>query len=124
LLPDSPVRIYWETEYADEPGQHGAGGFSVLQNADWQANLHLFFSGLGPDEALRVRHIETTSGGVAEEGPMANVDGFKDKGSVTRLVTLVGRIQPTETLSFEVTNLGSGTVTLLGARLMMHSTPL
>ena len=124
LLPGSPVRIYWETEYADEPNQHGAGGYSVLQEADWSANLHLFFSGLGPDEALQVRHIETPPGGTAQEGPLANVDGFKDKGSVTRVVTLIGRIQNGETLSFEVTNLGAGTVTLLGARLMMHSTPL
>lgn len=124
LLPDSPVRIYWENEYTDEPNQHGAGGYSVLQSADWTANLHLFFSGLGPDEALRVRHIETPAGGTAQEGPHANVDGFTNEGSVTRVVTLLGRIQNGETLSFEVTNLGAGTVTLLGARLMMHSTPL
>ncbi|MFJ8301580.1 N-acetylmuramoyl-L-alanine amidase [Streptomyces sp. NPDC094447] len=124
LLPDSPVRIYWENEYADEPNQHGAGGFSVLSQADWTANLHLFFSGLGPDEALQVRHIETPPGGTAQEGPLANVNGFRDKGSVTRVVTLIGRIQNGEALSFEVTNLGAGTVTLLGARLLMHSTPL
>lgn len=124
LLPNSPVRISWENEYTDDPNQHGAGGYSVLQNADWIASLHLFFSGLGPDEALQVRHIETPSGGTPQEGPLANVDGFRDKGSVTRVVTLQGRIQNGETLSFEVTNLGASTITLLGARLMMHSTPL
>ncbi|MER5706006.1 N-acetylmuramoyl-L-alanine amidase [Streptomyces sp. NPDC002122] len=124
LLPGSPLRIYWETEYADEPNQHGNGGYSVLQNADWTANLHLFFSGLGPDEALQVRHIETPSNGSPQEGPLTNVDGFTNKGSVTRVATLIGRIQNGETLSFEVTNLGAGAVTLLGARLMMHSTPL
>lgn len=124
LLPGSPVRIYWENEYADEPNQHGAGGYSVLSQADWTANLHLFFSGLGPDEALQVRHIETPPGGDPQEGPLVNIDGFKNGGSVTRVVTLIGRIQNSETLSFEVTNLGAGTVTLHGARLMMHSTPL
>ena len=124
LLPGSPVRIYWTGEYTDEPNQHGTGNFSVLSNADYLANLHLFFSGLDPDEALQVRHIETNTAGTATPGPLVNVDGFTAGGSVTRVATLVGSMRNGDVLSFEVTNLGSGTVTLLGARLMMLSWPL
>lgn len=124
LLPGSPVRVYWTGEYADEPNQHGTGNYSVLSNADYTANLHLFFSGLQPGEALQVRHIETDTAGTATPGPLANVDGFTNGGSVTRVVTLNGSMRNGDVLSFEVTNLGASTVTLLGARLMMLSWPL
>lgn len=124
LLPNSPQRIYWTTEHADEPNQHGAGGYSVLSNADWSAVLHLHISGLGADECLQVRHMETPPGGAAEAGPVAHVDGRPDGGSVTRAVALQGSMRNGDVLSFEVTNLGAGNVTLHSARLVLLSWPL
>lgn len=124
LLPGSSQRIYWTVEHADEPNQHGAGGYSVLSNADWSATLHLHISGLGTGESLQVRHIETDTGGTPEAGPVAHVDGKPGGGSVTRAVALQGSMRNGDVLSFEVTNLGAGNVTLHDARLILLSWPL
>lgn len=124
LLPSSAQRIYWTVEHADEPNQHGAGGFSVLSNADWSATLHLHVSGLLATEELQVRHIETDTAGVATSGPAAHLPGRPSGGSVTRAFHLQGSMRGGDVLSFEVTNLGGGNVTLHDARLILLSWPL
>jgi hypothetical protein len=124
LLPGSAQRVYWSVEHADEPNQHGSGGFSVLSNADWSAVLHLHVSGLKADESLAVRHVETDTSGVSEAGPVAHVDGRLNGGSVTRAVALQGSMRNGDVLSFEVANLGTGNVTLHDARLILLSWPL
>lgn len=117
LIPGSPVTLYWTSEPADVPNQHGDGGSTFLQGATYTLQLDLEFSGLDGNEYLSVRTLAVpTAGGTAVPGGSVEVDGRGDGSSlVKRTVTLTGRITADARLAIEITAEGS-TATLEYAR--------
>lgn len=127
LLSGSPTTLYWETEHADEPNQHGDGGFNFLSNADYTATLHLSLVGVSRDSYVEVRPIVTPiGGGTAVEGPAIQVDGrgaSGDPGEIVRGLTFTGNVQSGHQLGFRATYEGPGTAVLTFGRVSCLSWP-
>lgn len=117
LLKDVPKDIYWTAENTDEPGEHGAGGKSVLNTGRYSATLNLRLEGLGENETVELR---PTDGGAL--GDPHEIEGRGNPAlPVQHSVTINGRVYGL--LAFQLVNRSSQPVTLTSASLSMLSWP-
>lgn len=61
-------QIYWDTEYHDADGNHGAGGKTILTGpANYQALTHFTVEGAAPGSTIQVRAVEEDTSGVRQK---------------------------------------------------------
>jgi hypothetical protein len=123
LSPNAPQAIYWDTEYADEPNEHGVGGKTVLYGGQYSIDVTAEVAGLAENQVIEIYAAEEDANGVelgrtwsrsihgTGNGTVVINDGVHLMGLVwTRLV-------------IKVVSTGPGTVTIKRACLDMQSWP-
>lgn len=125
LIPASPYTISFTGEYADEPDDHGAGGYTFLQDSAYTGRVSLSLHGLSADEYVEVRVIETPVSGSPVVGDAHEVPGRGDGTDVvTVTVPIIGKPAAGNRVSVQLTSRASAPVTLTFARVMLLSWPL
>lgn len=125
LIPASPYNISFTGEYADEPDDHGAGGYTFLQDSAYTGRVSLSLHGLAADEYVEVRVLETPATGSPVVGDAHEVPGRGDGTDVvTVTLPVVGKPAAGNRVSVQLTNRASQSVTLTFARVMLLSWPL
>lgn len=119
LTLNSPQRLYWTTEYTDEPGEHPAAGKTVLNGGRYTASVSLTVTGLAAGDTVEVYPVEEdASGTFAGSGKPFTIVGTG--AAQTTTATFVGRVW--NLLSFEVVARSTG-VSVTDATLAMLSWP-
>ena len=112
--------IYFDTEYVDEPGDHGAGGKSVLGDSTsghtYTGTLSLQFASPLP-AGVSVRMVRQKTGSPDSGEPMTDLMA----GPVSHSVSVTGHVPATWALVAEVTNDSAASVTIEWAGLRFHS---
>lgn len=125
LISGSPYQIAFTGEYADEPNDHGTGGYTFLQDSAYVGRVTLELLGLQAGEYVDVRVLETPASGSPVIGDAAQVDGRGDGTQVVkRVIPIVGKPAAGNRVSIQVTNQANHDVTLAFARTMTISWPL
>jgi hypothetical protein len=115
-----PQPIFRDTEYADDPNGHGAGGSTVLGNAKYTGTMNVKLAGLGAGEYAQVWAVEVDANGVIlGEGAPSDIQGSADDVQVN--VAFTGRVW--QRLAFRVLSQGDGPVTVEDATLVLLSWP-
>lgn len=121
LLEGIPQTLFWDTEYADDPNQHGAGGSTVLQAARYTGIMNVKLDGLGPGQYAQVWAAEVNAAGtILGEGAPSDVTGSANGVQVN--IPFTGRVWERLAFRIRVTD-AEGPVTLTEATLVLLSWP-
>ena len=103
--------VYFGTETADEPGDHGAGGKTILTASEYTGTVSIAIapSTAGSPLLVQTRH-ETTTGVAAEITSYAHVDC--SDVAVTRDVSVTGSVASDKRLTVVLYNPNAHTVTV------------
>lgn len=99
--------VYFGTETADEPGDHGAGGKSILQASEYTGTVHVTFTVNGspadnPWIRVLTRH-EDLSGVFTDYTSTTDVIGDA-AGSVTVAIPITGSVPANRNLTIAIQN--------------------
>ena len=100
--------VYFGTETADEPGDHGAGGKTILTASEYTGTVSVAVATQGSDINVMTRH-ETTAGVAAEVTSTAN-HYLSDPDTVATSVT--GSVPADKRLTVVLINNSPQTVTV------------
>ena len=121
LLEGIPQTIFWDTEYADDPNQHGAGGSTVLNAAKYSGTMNVKLEGLDDGEYAQVWAVEMDANGVIiGEGAPSDIPGSDDDVQVN--VPFTGRVWNRLAFRIRVVD-AAAPVTLTEATLVLLSWP-
>lgn len=126
LAANTPQKIYWTTEHADDPGHHGGGGKTVLTDSTYSGTVHLQFDRLSANvgtvaKATVIPVREPQAGGAASNGPAAEVVFPAGLDTVTHSFAFTGEVGAGYNLVFEVESTENTVLTWAGVYL--HSDP-
>jgi hypothetical protein len=116
LIANNPQYVYWTTEAADEPNQHGDGGRTFLQNTEYTGRIDLEIEGLTADDYVEVRTMHEPTGGTPYAVSVTQIDGRGDGTTrISRAIPITGRVGA-DRLSIQVTSQAGQPVTLAYAK--------
>ena len=120
--------VYWGTETADEPLDHGTGGKTILAESEYTGTVQVEFDATTvaaqgtPVLRVMTRH-ETTAGVPAEVTSSADLDG--SAVDATRSVSVTGSVPIDKRLTVVLKNTAStGTITVTRVNIKLLSQAL
>lgn len=96
--------VYWDAEYQDGPGDHGAGGKTIVSGEHFTGTVALKFSALSTGVYARMVH-ELDAGGTSDDFTVPVTDIFA-------AVPYTGRVPEDRNLVLEIQNTSLSPVTL------------
>ena len=109
--------IYFDTEYADEPGDHGGGGKTVLAGPrTYDGTLSLHFAAALP-AGVSVRMVRKETGQPDSGEPQTDLTAGPKKHSVS----VTGHVASGWELVAEIVNDSASQLTVKWAALRLHS---
>lgn len=123
LIPGSPWYLSWTVESVDEPGDHGANGYTFIsEGRQYHGVLSVYFEGLPEGAFVEVRGTLITPGQPDSDGPTVTVYGQGDGSEAVKVsVPFGGRTGTGQSFAFELVNGHTGAVTLAWAGVTAES---
>lgn len=111
--------VYFDTETADEPLDHGTGGKTILQGSEYTGTVELEFGGTSGPLRVSMRH-ENSDGTPSTVVSNHDVMGYNGE---TYGVSVTGSVPATKGLTVVLTNTGPNSVTVsrVGVRLLSQA---